>query len=125
MTDQTKTPAPGADRGGRDEGALPGQAARYPNTESRLRRQGPLQDLTVRTARGDVFHLRIDASDPHWRAKALAAVGDPLSPIAFAICALPMTQAEAAVWADFCRHEDEAREIAELLRLRRELGGEP
>ena len=124
MTIKRDAPAPGLTAAGAGGGARPGQAARYANTARADLPQG-VHQLQVRTHRGDVFHLRIDASDPHWRAKALAAVGDPLSPIAFAICALPMTQAEAAVWADFCRHEDEAREIAELLRLRRELGGEP
>jgi hypothetical protein len=83
-----------------------------------------VDQLQVRTYKGDVFRLRIDSNDPHWRSKALAALGDPLSPAAFAIGALPMTRAESLAWADFCRREEEAREIAELIRLRRELGGE-
>lgn len=70
-------------------------------------RQPDVRDLRVRAA-GHDFILRIDATDPHWRMRALAGL-DPLSPEAFAIRVVPLRQAERvefALWPE-----------AELLRI--------
>jgi hypothetical protein len=119
MTDETETPAPRAVGGGRDEGAHPGQAARYPNTEIRDQRQGASKDLALRTHRGEVFRVRIDATDPHWRAKALAALGPErrLSPLGWAIASAPHTEAEALQWAQICEEEEKRRAYEAKLSL--------
>lgn len=107
MAHQSNAPAPGAIGGGCAEEAHPRQAARYPNTTN-----AGLIELEFRTHRGGLFRVRINASDPHWRARAIAALSDPLGPEAFAIAHAPHTEAEALRWARICE-EEEARRARE------------
>lgn len=59
-------------------------------------------EIRVRFA-GRLYTIRLHLDDPLWRVRALAAVDDPLSDIAFAIRAAPLTIAERvdfAIWAE-------------------------
>lgn len=106
MTVQKKAPIamPGDARDAND--AQTWRAAQYQDSASPAPRQ---IELEFRTHRGGMFRVRINASDPHWRARALAALPDPLSPEAFAIAHAPHTQAEALRWARICEEEEERR----------------
>jgi hypothetical protein len=88
-----------------------------------MKTQAPARQVEFEliTFRGNTFRVRIEAGDPHWRAKALKSLPDPLSPEAHAIANAPKTWAEVAAWDEQCRREEETLEIAALLCLRREL----
>lgn len=101
---EARTAVPGDARDAND--AQTWRAAQQFDTTSPAPRQ---IELEFRTHRGGMFRVRINASDPHWRARALAALPDPLSPEAFAIAHAPHTQAEALRWARICEEEEERR----------------
>jgi len=101
---EARTAVPGDARDAND--AQTWRAAQHQDSASPAPRQ---IELELRTHRGDRFRVRIDAADPHWRAKALAALSDPLSPEGFAIAHAPHTQAEALRWARICEEEEQRR----------------
>jgi len=75
------------------------RSAEGPKCDVRRTRIG---EIRVRFA-GRLYTIRLHLDDPLWRVRALAAVDDPLSDIAFAIRAAPLTIAERvdfAVWAE-------------------------
>ncbi len=91
-------------------GAFSWQATRPLTTPRSRSAEGPqcdvcrmrIGEIRVRFA-GRLYTIRVHIDDPLWRVRALAAVDDPLSDIAFAIRAAPLTIAERvdfAIWAE-------------------------
>jgi hypothetical protein len=87
---------------------------------SRPKPQAGIEELRIRTTRGETVCVRIATNDPHWREKALANL-DPLSLEAFAIRKASQTAAEAAAWAAFCRRQDQIDQVDALAAGVREL----
>ncbi len=108
-----------------DDRALTRQAAPHISSTiaSRQKPQAGIEELRIRTSRGETVCVRIATDDPHWREKALANL-DPLSPEAFAIRKAPRTEAEVAAWAEFCRRQDLIDEVHALAAGVRQLKAE-